>query len=224
MCEKLPRGIDRESRPGLSWRPLIFPPARSEAGCDCPRVSQNRACAAGRRQLACCVVVGLLVCGCAAIKATQQPGKKVLERAHARHAAIAGDRRARQALYSEERDGTTADIFCLQAGLLKGVKAGRAAAWRTPTWPPAVCGRWWAFRPIAGRRPRHQRLKVTDDDRRSVRSIEMFAGEELMKPRRLFARRSKSKSKPKAAPVADEAIARQESEAEASDDDSTTLR
>src|ERR1700749_1418432 len=70
--------------------------------------------------------VAAAVSGCAALKATQQPGKKdlgVLNQGMPRTHVIA---ELGAPLWSDERDGDIVDVFAFRQGYSKGVKAGRA--------------------------------------------------------------------------------------------------
>ena len=67
----------------------------------------------------------MLAPGCAAVKATQQPGKKdlaVLSNGMARTHVIA---ELGAPVWSDERDGDIVDVFAFKQGYSKGVKAGR---------------------------------------------------------------------------------------------------
>ena len=72
------------------------------------------------------VVFAALAAGCAAVKATQQPGKKdlsILSAGTPRTHVIA---ELGTPLWSDARDGDTVDVFAFKQGYTKGVKAGRA--------------------------------------------------------------------------------------------------
>ncbi|HEX3727398.1 MAG TPA: hypothetical protein VHV08_14190 [Pirellulales bacterium] len=153
-----------------------------------PQSKTFRAC-----QIAIAVVIVLAALpGCAAVKATQQPGKKnlgVLTPGTPRSHVIA---ELGPPMWTEERDGATVDIFAFKQGYSKGAKAGRAllhGAADVATW-----GLWEVVGIPAESLADGQDVKVeiTYDAQRSVRSLDVIQGQDVIAPRPLFGRLRKS--------------------------------
>lgn len=162
------------------------------------------ACATGQFSFLCrgswaaIALAGLLLAssGCAAIKATQQPGKKDLT------VLTPGTPRTRlicelgAPLWTEERDGATVDIFCFKQGYTKAVKAGRALVHGAAD---VATGGLWEVVGIPAESladGKDVKVEVTYDDRRAVRSVDVIEGQEVISPRRRFGRLRKADSKP----------------------------
>ena len=148
----------------------------------------------GSRVFAAWVLAILLVplgSGCAAIKATQQPGKKnlsVLSPGTPRSHVIA---ELGAPLWSNEHDGTTVDVFAFKQGYTKGIKAGRALVHGAAD---VVTGGLWEVVGIPAESladGSDVKVEVTYDDHRAVSSIDVIAGEDVINPRPLFGRRRK---------------------------------
>ncbi len=117
--------------------------------------------------------------GCAAVKATQQPGKKdlgVLHRGEARTHVIA---ELGAPVWSDERDGDIVDVFAFKQGYTKGVKAGRALVHGAAD--VATFGLWEVVgipaEMIAD--GTDVRVEVHYDSQQVVRSVEVIKGEKL---------------------------------------------
>jgi hypothetical protein len=140
------------------------------------------ACATGQFSFLCrgswaaIALAGLLLAssGCAAIKATQQPGKKDLT------VLTPGTPRTRlicelgAPLWTEERDGATVDIFCFKQGYTKAVKAGRALVHGAAD---VATGGLWEVVGIPAESladGKDVKVEVTYDDRRAVRSVDVI--------------------------------------------------
>lgn len=129
--------------------------------------------------------------GCAALKATQQPGKKnlgVLSPGTPRTHVIA---ELGAPLWSEERDGATVDVFSFKQGYTKVVKAGRALVHGAAD--VATGGLWEVVGIPAESLADGSDVKVaiTYDERRGVRSVDVIEGQDVITPRRLFGRKQK---------------------------------
>ena len=159
----------------------------------------------GRTASAACAAIGLCllavsVPGCAAYKATQQPGKKnlgVLAPGTPRSHVIA---ELGAPLWSEERDGARVDLFSFKQGYRKSTKAGRALVHGAAD---VATGGLWEVVGIPAETiadGSDVKVEVTYDDRRAVKTVDCIEGQKVLKPRRLFAR------KKKAAPATDEEI------------------
>ncbi len=151
-----------------------------------------------RSSWAAVALVGLLLTGsgCAAIKATQQPGKKDLT------VLTPGTPRTRlicelgAPLWTEERDGATVDIFSFKQGYTKAVKAGRALVHGAAD---VATGGLWEVVGIPAESladGKDVKVEVTYDDRRAVRSVDVIEGQEVISPRRRFGRLRKADQKP----------------------------
>ena len=133
----------------------------------------------------------LVASGCAAIKATEQPGKKdlnVLTPGTPRSHVIA---ELGAPLWSEEKEGTTTDVFAFKQGYTKGVKAGRALVHGAAD---VVTGGLWEVIGIPAESladGRDVKVEVTYDQQRAVRSIDVIQGQDVIAPRRLFGRKPK---------------------------------
>jgi outer membrane protein assembly factor BamE (lipoprotein component of BamABCDE complex) len=118
----------------------------------------------------------LLAPGCAVVKATQQPEKRnlnVLNPGAPRNHVIA---ELGAPIYSEERNGTTTDIFAFRQGYSKGTKAGRAFAHGAAdvlTW-----GLWEVvgtpLESLADGTP--VKVQVTYDAQRNVQFVDVMEG------------------------------------------------
>lgn len=130
--------------------------------------------------------------GCAAIKATEQPGKKdlkVLSPGTPRCHLIA---ELGAPMWTDERDGTITDVFAFKQGYTKGVKAGRALIHGAAD---VATGGLWEVIGIPAESladGRDVKVQITYDERRSVRDIEVLQGEDVIHPRRLFGRKRKA--------------------------------
>jgi hypothetical protein len=130
--------------------------------------------------------------GCAAYKATQQPGKKnlgVLTPGTPRSHVIA---ELGAPLWSEERDGERVDLFSFKQGYRKATKAGRALVHGAAD---VATGGLWEVVGIPAETladGSDVKVEVTYDDRRAVKSVDCIEGQNVLKPRRLFARKRKT--------------------------------
>jgi len=137
------------------------------------------------------LAAALAMSGCAAVKATQQPDKKdlgVLGVGTPRSRVIA---ELGAPLWSEERDGATVDVFAFKQGYSKAVKASRALVHGAAD---VATGGLWEVVGIPAESladGKNVKLEVTYDERRAVRSVEVFQGQDIVTPRRWFKRKSK---------------------------------
>lgn len=138
----------------------------------------------------CC---SLLLCaaafapGCAAVKATQQPGKKdlaVLSNGMARTHVIA---ELGAPVWSDERDGDIVDVFAFKQGYSKGVKAGRALIHGAAD--VATFGLWEVVGIPAESLAdgTDVRVEVHYDRRQVVRSVEVIKGDKVFEQPKLAA-------------------------------------
>ena len=140
----------------------------------------------------------VMVSGCAAYKATQQPDKKnlsVLTPGTPRSHVIA---ELGAPLWSEERDGKRVDLFAFKQGYRKATKAARALVHGAAD---VVTGGLWEVVGIPAESladGRDVKVEVTYDSSRAVRAVEVIEGQDVIAPRRLFSR--KPKPKPASAP------------------------
>ena len=138
----------------------------------------------------------LSVTGCAAIRATQQPGKKnlgVLSPGTPRSHVIA---ELGAPLWSDEKDGVTTDVFAFKQGYTKGIKAGRALVHGAAD---VATGGLWEVVGIPAESladGSDVKVEVTYDDRRAVKTVECIEGQKILTPRRLFARKRKAAETP----------------------------
>lgn len=152
---------------------------------------EDHGCTNGRLLLAAVLALSA-ASGCAAVKATQQPDKKnlgVLSGGTPRSHVIA---EFGAPLWTEERDGHIVDIFTFKQGYAKGVKATRAllhGAADVVTW-----GLWEVVGvPVESLADgKDVKVEITYDESRNVQSVDVIQGKDVIKPRRLFARRAKS--------------------------------
>jgi hypothetical protein len=137
------------------------------------------------------VLTVIFVTGCAAVKATQQPNKKdlgVLSPGTPRTHVIA---ELGVPLWSEQRDGTTTDVFVFKQGYTKATKAGRAlvhGAADVATW-----GLWEVVGIPAESLAdgKDVKVEVSYDARRMVRAVDVIQGDEVVHPRSFFSRKPK---------------------------------
>lgn len=135
--------------------------------------------------------------GCAAMKATQQPSKKnlsVLTPGTPRTHVIA---EIGAPMWSEQRDGTTVDVFAFKQGYTKAAKAGRALVHGAAD---VATGGLWEVVGIPAESladGKDVKVEITYDERRAVRSVEVIEGQDVITPRRLFGRKSKPAATPK---------------------------
>ena len=146
--------------------------------------------------MAALVVCGIALCGCAAVKATQQPGKKNLEVLNPGTPRTHVIAELGAPMWSEERDGETVDVFAFKQGYSKGAKAGRALLHVTGdvlTW-----GLWEIVGIPAESLADGSDVKVeiTYDHDRNVKSLDVIAGQDVITPRRWFRRKSKPAKTP----------------------------
>ena len=150
---------------------------------------------------AACAAIGLCLLavsapGCAAYKATQQPGKKnlgVLAPGTPRSHVIA---ELGAPLWSEERDGARVDLFSFKQGYRKTTKAGRALVHGAAD---VATGGLWEVVGIPAETladGSDVKVEVTYDDRRAVKSVDCIEGQKILTPRRLFARKKKAAEPP----------------------------
>lgn len=154
-----------------------------------------------RNHRAVCAWILLSLCstaleGCAAYKATQQPDKKnlsVLTPGTPRSHVIA---ELGAPLWSEERDGNRVDLFAFRQGYRKSTKAGRALVHGAAD---VVTGGLWEVVGIPAESladGRDVKVEVTYDRLRGVQKIEVIEGENVIRPRSLFSRKSKREPGP----------------------------
>jgi hypothetical protein len=133
-------------------------------------------------------VVLLSASGCAAFKATQQPGKKnlsVLTQGTPRTHLIA---ELGPPMWSEERRGVTTDVFVFKQGYTKGAKASRAFVHGAAD---VVTGGLWEVIGIPAETladGTDVKVQVVYDSARNVKDIEIIEGKDAIEPRRLFGR------------------------------------
>ncbi|HVU88581.1 MAG TPA: hypothetical protein VHD36_14770 [Pirellulales bacterium] len=125
--------------------------------------------------------------GCAAVKATQQPGKKdlsVLSKGMARTHVIA---ELGAPVWSDERDGDIVDVFAFKQGYTKGVKAGRALIHGAAD--VATFGLWEVVGIPAESLAdgTDVRVEVHYDNRQVVRSVEVIKGDKVFEQPKLAA-------------------------------------
>lgn len=171
-----------------------------------------------RAALAACVAALLLSApGCAAIKATQQPGKKnlqVLSEGTPRSHVIA---ELGAPLWSEQRDGTTVDVFAFKQGYTKGVKAGRALVHGAAD---VVTGGLWEVVGIPAESladGSDVKLEIRYDRKRNVEVVEVISGDEVVHPRPLLARLRKRDT-------STDVARREEAPSESPDDEQATTQ
>jgi hypothetical protein len=140
-----------------------------------------------------CLLAALVISGsgCAAIKATQQPGKKnlsVLSPGTPRSHVIA---ELGAPTWSEHKNGGTVDVFAFKQGYSKGVKAGRALVHGVAD--VATFGLWEVVGIPAESIADGTDVKVaiTYDEQSAVRSVDVIQGEAVINPRPLFGRQPK---------------------------------
>lgn len=126
--------------------------------------------------------------GCAAFKATQQPGKKnlsVLSQGTPRTHLIA---ELGPPMWSEERKGVTTDVFVFKQGYSKGTKAGRAFVHGAAD--VATGGLWEVIGLPAETLAdgTDVKVQVVYDSDRNVQDIEIIEGKEAVESRGLFGR------------------------------------
>jgi len=127
--------------------------------------------------------------GCAAVKATQQPGKKnlqVLNTGTPRTRVIA---ELGTPTWSEERGETAVDVFAFKQGYTKGVKASRALVHGAAD---VVTGGLWEVVGIPAESladGTDVKVEVTYDAQREVSSIEIFEGQDAVTPRKWWRRK-----------------------------------
>jgi hypothetical protein len=127
------------------------------------------------------------VSGCAALKATQQPGKKdlgVLNQGMPRTHVIA---ELGAPIWSDERDGDIVDVFAFKQGYSKGVKAGRALIHGAAD--VATFGLWEVVGIPAESLAdgTDVRVEVHYDKRQIVRTIEVIKGDKVFEQPKLVA-------------------------------------
>jgi hypothetical protein len=127
------------------------------------------------------------VSGCAALKATQQPGKKdlgVLNQGMPRTHVIA---ELGAPIWSDERDGDIVDVFAFKQGYSKGVKAGRALIHGAAD--VATFGLWEVVGIPAESLAdgTDVRVEVHYDKRQIVRTIEVIKGDRVFEQPKLVA-------------------------------------
>jgi hypothetical protein len=137
--------------------------------------------------IAALLTVGVLAPGCAAVKATQQPGKKdlaVLSNGMARTHVIA---ELGAPVWSDERDGDIVDVFAFKQGYSKGVKAGRALIHGAAD--VATFGLWEVVGIPAESLAdgTDVRVEVHYDRRQVVRSVEVIKGDKVFEQPKLAA-------------------------------------
>ena len=135
----------------------------------------------------CVLLLAVLAPGCAAIKATQQPGKKdlgVLSEGMPRTHVIA---ELGAPIWSDERDGDIVDVFAFKQGYSKGCKASRALVHGAAD--VATFGLWEVVGIPAESLAdgTDVRLEVHYDPHQAVRSIEVIKGEQAFQPPKLVA-------------------------------------
>lgn len=130
-------------------------------------------------------------CGCAAVKASQQPGKKnlaVLSPGVPRTHVIA---ELGAPTWSEDRGGVTTDVFAFKQGYSKGVKASRAFAHCAAD---VVTGGLWEVVGIPAETladGTDVKVSIEYDEDRVVQSVTVIEGEKVLNPRGLFSRKRK---------------------------------
>lgn len=155
----------------------------------------------GRIAKAACAAIGLwfllaLAPGCAAYKASQQPSKKnlgVLAPGTPRSHVIA---ELGAPLWSEDRDGARVDLFAFKQGYRKTTKAGRALVHGAAD---VATGGLWEVVGIPAETladGADVKVEVTYDDRRAVKTVDCIEGQNVITPRRLFARKRKAEKPP----------------------------
>ena len=140
-----------------------------------------------------CLVV-TVAAGCAAVKATQQPGKKdlgVLSQGIPRTHVIAELGRT---IWSSEREGDTVDLFAFRQGYTKGVKAGRALVHGAAD--VATFGLWEVVGIPAEMLAdgTEVRVEVHYDEQQMVRSVEVLKGDKVFQPSKFAAWRERRKA------------------------------
>ncbi|MBL9123403.1 MAG: hypothetical protein JNG90_07200, partial [Planctomycetaceae bacterium] len=118
--------------------------------------------------------------GCAAIKATEQPGKKdfsILSPGTPRTHVIA---ELGAPTWSEQREGATTDVFAVRQGYSKGVKAGRALLHGAAD--VATIGLWEVVGiPVETLADGTDvRLSITYDAEQRVETVDVVKGEEVI--------------------------------------------
>ena len=129
----------------------------------------------------------MLDSGCAAVKATQQPGKKdlgVLSAGTPRTHVIA---ELGAPTWSDERGDDIVDVFAFKQGYTKGIKAGRALIHGAAD--VATFGLWEVVGIPAEMLAdgTDVRVEVHYDPRQAVRSVEVIKGEQVFEPPKLVA-------------------------------------
>jgi outer membrane protein assembly factor BamE (lipoprotein component of BamABCDE complex) len=153
-------------------------------------------------QLSAIALVALATAGCAALKATQQPGKKdlnVLSEGMPRTHVIA---ELGAPIWSDERDGDIVDVFAFKQGYTKTVKAGRALVHGAAD--VATFGLWEVVGIPAEMLAdgTEIRVEVHYEPGQRVRSVEVIKGDKAFQPPKLagwWQRRKAAKTKPLAA-------------------------
>ena len=145
------------------------------------RQSGGRATRAALWTLACSTL--LMSSGCAAFKASTQPGKKdvsVLSPGMPRNLVIA---EIGAPVWSEERNGVTTDIFDFRQGYSKKVKAGRAMVHVAGD---VVTGGLWEIVGIPAETladGTEVKVEVQYDFNRVVRAVHVIEGEKIVASR-----------------------------------------
>ncbi len=144
------------------------------------------------------VTVTMFAPGCAALKATQQPGKKdlaVLTQGMPRTHVIA---ELGAPIWSDERDGDIVDIFAFKQGYTKGIKAGRAFIHGAAD--VATFGLWEVVGIPAESLAdgTDVRVEVHYDKHQTVRTLEVLKGEKVFEQPKLVAwwQREREESSP----------------------------
>lgn len=148
----------------------------------------------GLLSLVCALATSSLT-GCAAVKASRQPGKKdvqVLRQGVPRTHVIA---ELGKPEWTRERDGVITDVFSFKQGYSKGVKATRALAHGAAD---VVTGGLWEVVGIPAETladGTDVQVVVTYDDVENVSGVQVIKGQKALEERRgLFARRSRPKA------------------------------